>query len=109
MSGSTGTTTITCFISPKTLVAAFFGQTCICYSSFRLFPSRRDGWVRTMSLPRPQPFMLLMAAIAYIVLQRAIINQQGRNSLLAFAIGGDWKGKLSLVLDFIAIPLAFVS
>jgi len=53
--------------------------------------------------------MLLMAAIAYIVLQRAIINQQGRNSLLAFAIGGDWKGKLSLVLDFIAIPLAFVS
>ena len=53
--------------------------------------------------------MLLIAAIAYIVLQRAIINQQGRNSLLSFAIGGDWKGKLSLVLDFIAIPLAFVS
>jgi len=52
--------------------------------------------------------MLLMAAIAYIVLQRAIINQQGRN-LLVFAIGGDWKGKLSLVLEFIAIPLAFVS
>jgi uncharacterized membrane protein len=50
-----------------------------------------------------------MAAIAYVVLQRAIINQQGRNSILASAIGGDWKGKLSPVLDFIAIPLAFVS
>jgi uncharacterized membrane protein len=54
-------------------------------------------------------FVLLMAAIAYCVLQRAIINQQGRDSVLASAIGGDWKGKLSAVLYFIAIPLAFVS
>jgi uncharacterized membrane protein len=54
-------------------------------------------------------FVLLMAAIAYYVLQRAIINEQGRDSLLASAIGGDWKGKLSPVLYFIAIPLAFVS
>ena len=42
------------------------------------------------------------------VLQRAIINQQGY-SILASAIGGDWKGKLSPALYFIAIPLAFVS
>jgi uncharacterized membrane protein len=54
-------------------------------------------------------FVLLMAAIAFYVLQRAIINQQGRDSILASAIGGDWKGKLSVVLYFIAIPLAFVS
>jgi uncharacterized membrane protein len=54
-------------------------------------------------------FVLLMAAIAYSILQRAIIAQQGRDSLLAAAIGTDWKGKLSPVLYLAAIPLAFVS
>jgi uncharacterized membrane protein len=52
--------------------------------------------------------VLLMAAIAYYVLQRAIIAKQGRDSILALAIGKDWKGKLSPVLYFIAIPIAFV-
>jgi len=54
-------------------------------------------------------FVLLMAAIAYYILQRSIIAQQGHDSLLAAAIGNDWKGKLSPPLYFIAIPLAFVS
>ena len=54
-------------------------------------------------------FVLLMAAIAYYILQRAIIAQQGRDSLLAAALGRDWKGKLSPVLYLAAIPLAFVS
>src|SRR5947208_2439391 len=54
-------------------------------------------------------FVLLMAAIAYYVLERAIIAKEGRDSLLAQAIGRDWKGKLSPVLYFAAIPLAFVS
>ena len=54
-------------------------------------------------------FVLLMAAIAYYILQRAIIVQQGRDSLLAMAIGRDWKGKFSPVLYLVAIPLAFVS
>jgi uncharacterized membrane protein len=53
--------------------------------------------------------VLLMAAIAYHILQRVIIAKQGPESLLARAIGNDWKGKLSPVLYFIAIPLAFVS
>ena len=48
----------------------------------------------------------LLAFTAFLVY---IINQQGRDSLLASAIGEDWKGKLSPVLYFIAIPLAFVS
>ena len=52
-------------------------------------------------------FVLLMAAIAYYVLQQAIIAQQGRESLLAAVIGGHWKGKLSPLLYLIAIPLAF--
>ena len=54
-------------------------------------------------------FVLLMAAMAYWVLQRAIIARQGRESLLAAAIGRDWKGNLSPVLYLLAIPLAFVS
>ena len=54
-------------------------------------------------------FVLLMAAIAYYVLERAIIAKQGRESILAVAIGKDWKGKLSPVLYFAAIPLAFAS
>jgi uncharacterized membrane protein len=51
--------------------------------------------------------VLLMAAIAYYILQRAIIAHQGAGSLLAMAIGSDWKGKLSPVLYFVAIPLSF--
>ena len=54
-------------------------------------------------------FVLLMAAIAYYVLQRTIIAKGGRDSLLAQAIGKDWKGKLSPLLYVAAIPLTFVS
>src|SRR5260370_17870892 len=39
--------------------------------------------------------VLLMAAIAYLVLQQAIIRSQGQESILKKAIGRDWKGKLS--------------
>ena len=54
-------------------------------------------------------FVLLMAAIAYYVLQRTIIAKEGGESLLARAVGRDWKGKLSPLLYLAAIPLAFVS
>jgi len=53
--------------------------------------------------------VLLMAAIAYWMLQRTIINSQGRASLLKAAVGRDLKGKLSPMFYLIAIPLAFVS
>jgi uncharacterized membrane protein len=52
--------------------------------------------------------ILLLAAIAYYVLQRAVIAKQGRESILAVAIGKDWKGKLSPILYFVAIPIAFI-
>jgi len=52
--------------------------------------------------------VLLLAAIAYLVLQRAIITQQGPGSKLAAAVGRDLKGKLSPILYAVAIPLAFV-
>ncbi len=54
-------------------------------------------------------FVLLMAAIAYYILQCTIIAKEGRESILAQAVGTDWKGKLSPVLYLTAIPLAFVS
>jgi uncharacterized membrane protein len=54
-------------------------------------------------------FVLLMAAIAYYILQRTIIAKEGRESLLAQAVGRDWKGKLSPLFYLAAIPLAFVS
>jgi uncharacterized membrane protein len=53
--------------------------------------------------------VLLMAAIAYWILQRSIIMMQGPKSVLAAAVGSDWKGKLSPVLYASAIPLAFLN
>ena len=52
--------------------------------------------------------VLLMAAIAYYILQRAILRKQGPASLLAVAVGRDLKGKLSPVIYAVAIPSAFV-
>lgn len=54
-------------------------------------------------------FVLLMAAIAYFILERSIIAQQGANSILARAVGNDWKGKLSPVAYLTAMGLAFVN
>ena len=53
--------------------------------------------------------VLLMAAVAYWILQQIIIASQGSESLLKKAIGSDWKGKLSPVIYAIAIPTAFWS
>jgi uncharacterized membrane protein len=50
--------------------------------------------------------VLLFAAIAYYILQRAIIKRQGASSVLARAIGRDLKGKLSPIAYVAAIPLA---
>jgi len=47
--------------------------------------------------------VLLMAAIAYYVLQQTIIRAQGHESILRKAIGRDWKGKLSLLLYVLGI------
>lgn len=52
--------------------------------------------------------VLLLAAVAYTILERAIIRDQGPESVLAAAVGGDLKGKVSPVLYGLAIPAAFV-
>jgi uncharacterized membrane protein len=51
--------------------------------------------------------ILLMAAIAYVILQRAILAEHGHDSLLARAVGGDLKGKVSPLLYATAIAVAF--
>ena len=52
--------------------------------------------------------VLLMAAIAYYILQRTILRSQAPDSVLARAVGNDLKGKISPLLYLAAIPLAFV-
>ena len=54
--------------------------------------------------------VLLCSAVAYTILQYFIVNHEdGVNRVLASAVGGDVKGKASLVMYILAIPLAFVS
>jgi len=53
-------------------------------------------------------FVLLMAAVAYFILQRTIVRGQGDSSLLANAIGRGLKGKASPILYALAIALALV-
>jgi uncharacterized membrane protein len=50
--------------------------------------------------------VLLMAAIAYFILQQLIIATQGPDSLLKRAVGSDWKGKASPILYLLAIVAA---
>jgi uncharacterized membrane protein len=52
---------------------------------------------------------LLLPAIAYYLLVKAIIHRHGEDSVLAKAIGNDFKGRISLVLYSAGIVLAFVS
>ena len=51
---------------------------------------------------------LLLAGVAYVILQRTIVVCHGPDSTLAQAIGRDVKGKASLAAYAVAIPLAFV-
>lgn len=51
--------------------------------------------------------VLLMAAIAYWVLQHTIISTEGSTSVLKSAVGGDWKGKLSPIVYLLAIVSTF--
>jgi len=51
---------------------------------------------------------LLCAAIAYFILEQALIRQQGRNGPLAQAIGRDWKGKTSPLIYLAGLGLTAV-
>jgi uncharacterized membrane protein len=54
-------------------------------------------------------FILFVSAIAFTILARALLACQPPDSLLARAIGSDFKGKASLLLYAVSIPLTFVN
>ncbi len=53
--------------------------------------------------------VLMCAGIAYYILARALVRLHGQDSVLATALGQDFKGKLSVVLYALGIPLAFIA
>ncbi len=53
--------------------------------------------------------VLLLSAVAYFILTRVLISVHGKDSVLATAMGSDFKGKISVVFYIAAIPLSFVS
>jgi uncharacterized membrane protein len=53
-------------------------------------------------------FVLLCSALAYFILTRALLAIHAEDSVLATALGNDFKGKISIVLNLIAISLALV-
>ena len=99
-----------CTRSSTERAARFSGRTCISCSGCRCSRSRRRGWARTSSRRCPSAVygvVLLMAAIAYWLLERAIIAADGPRSVLRRAVGKDWKGKLSPLLYVAAIVSTF--
>ena len=53
--------------------------------------------------------VLLCAAVAYFILARVLIAAHGKDSVLATALGSDFKGKVSVLIYLLAIPLSYVS
>jgi uncharacterized membrane protein len=53
--------------------------------------------------------VLLMAAVAYYCLSRTLIKHHGQDSTLATALGRDVKGKVSVVIYAVAVPLSFAN
>jgi uncharacterized membrane protein len=76
-----------------------------------LFPFM-TGWMgETSFAPHPSALygmVLMMAGIAYWILERTIIDAEGASSVLAKAVGQDRKGIISVVIYAVAIPLAFL-
>ena len=52
--------------------------------------------------------LLLLSAIAYFILTRSLLAIHSPESMLATALGADFKGKISVVIYAVAIPLSFV-
>src|SRR5690348_13816117 len=112
MWGSTGTTTTTCCMPRRTSPGRFCGRICTCCSGCPFFRFA-TGWMGQNHFALPPSalygFVLLMAGIAYLILQKAIIASQGPTSVLRKAIGGDWKGKLSPLLYVAGIVISLFS
>ena len=86
------------------------GPILTCCSGCRWCRRRPAGWGENLAAPLPTAVygaVLLMPAIAYYLLQKAIMRTHGEHSVLARALGSDIKGKISPLLYAAAIPLAF--
>ena len=79
------------WLSLVPFVTAWMGE-----SGFRPVPTAIYGGV------------MLLAAIAYYILVRVILAEEGASSELAAAVGSDTKGRVSPLLYALAIPLSFV-
>ena len=53
--------------------------------------------------------VLMMAAVAYYVLVRALVAEHGRGSTIATAVRTDYKGLVSIAVYALAVPLTFVN
>src|SRR5919107_6049945 len=53
--------------------------------------------------------VLFFSGVAYTILARTLVSHHGRDSALAKALGGDFKGKASVAIYASAVPLAFLS
>jgi len=68
------------------------------------------GWMGENFGPWPVAaygVVLMLAAVAYYILAHALISHHGKSSAIAIALGSDFKGKVSIVIYAVAIPLAF--
>jgi uncharacterized membrane protein len=79
------------WLSLTPFVTSWMGE-----SSFAAVPAALYGGV------------LLFSAVAYFILARSLLSIHARDSVLAVALGADFKGKISMVIYLVAIPLAFV-
>jgi uncharacterized membrane protein len=76
-----------------------------------LFPFVADWMGENLFRPLPAAaygFILLMAGVSYLILQKSIIASDGENSALKKAIGNDWKGKVTSGLIVLAIIFSFL-
>jgi len=80
------------WLSLTPFVTSWMGQTC-----FSSWPVAAYGAVQ------------LMAGVAYFLLTRALIAHHGSDSPLAIALGRDLKGKLSLLIYVLAIPISLAA
>jgi uncharacterized membrane protein len=71
------------------------------------------GWMgQSHAAPLPTAtygLVMTLSAIAYVVLQNAIISAQGEGSKLKTAVQGDTKAKISLSCYVLSVPMAFVA
>jgi uncharacterized membrane protein len=77
-----------------------------------LIPAATAWMGQNLSAPLPTAIYgvaLLMPGIAYVLLQWAIVHRHGKQSVLAEALGRDFKGKISQILYGVGIVLAFVN